>query len=101
MVKECIQWHYCFCRYCESMKEENLARGYLDTALRCDPFVSACGESVTKKTKEWPGGSIFTVSHMLVHYHFMTVLVGRTWTNSIGEGHNPAHKMARGGSQAN
>ena len=101
MVKDFIKWHYWFCRSCESLEEQNFARKYLDAALRCDPFLSACGESVTQQLKEWSDSSFFTVSHMLVHFHFMKVLGGRIWTNSIGEGQNSAHKMARGGTRGN
>ena len=38
---------------------------------------------------------------MLVHHNFMSLLGGRTWTNSIGEGQNAAVKSANGGARAN
>ena len=70
-------------------------------ALQTEPYLSACGSEVTAKICHWPDSSFFDVAHILVHHHFMRLLGGRSWTNSIGEGQNVAVKSANGGTRAN
>ena len=100
-VTDFIRWHEWFCKCCESKEEERFAKQYLDLALNCDPFVSCCGPSAVAEMREWSNNSFFPISHMLIHYHFMHLMGGRTWTNSIGEGQNWVHKRGSAGAKAN
>ena len=47
--------------------------------------MKVCGPQVCAKLINWSDSSFFSVSHLLLHYHFMDVPGGREWTNSVGE----------------